>query len=210
MSCYYASLLACLDVGSGRSLRLAGGHTHGHCHSLLTASAKPTMLHRSRSALHRTWEELMDKRLPRLHRRFQRLLQVRCCAHVDTCRPGPAWSDCLPACLPVPTDVNLPQTGATGAFSCKSHKLAVTSGLARPGLARPGPAWSDCLPACLPAPRDVNLPQTGAFSCKSHQFAVTSGLALRNALCRFVLSFARTRKGIITKRTTKRKFRTSP
>jgi hypothetical protein len=28
-------------------------------------------------------EELFDLRLSRLHRRFQRLLQFRCCAHVD-------------------------------------------------------------------------------------------------------------------------------
>ena len=40
------------------------------------------MLRRSRSALHRTREELID---PRLHwLRFQRLLQVRRRAHVDT------------------------------------------------------------------------------------------------------------------------------
>ena len=43
------------------------------------------MLRRGRSALHRTREELIDPRLSGWHRlRFQRLLQVRCRAHVDT------------------------------------------------------------------------------------------------------------------------------
>ena len=40
------------------------------------------MLRRSRSALHRTREELIDPRLSR--RCFQRLLQLRCRAHADT------------------------------------------------------------------------------------------------------------------------------
>ena len=41
------------------------------------------MLRACRSALRRTREELFDPRLSSLHRRFQRLLQVRCRTHVD-------------------------------------------------------------------------------------------------------------------------------